>query len=360
MNSSISRPYLQHSTPNVLIPVAILSVISWIFMHSQLTSTTSTAIEHELYRAMHQQTTMHDAIGKVETFAGNTDVVLSSSSSSNKNKETKELSNESISIDLLAFENPGDRTQLPSKRSTFNYSDTSISAPRHHATATPVDTDTGREFTTKNITGTYNITYTSTAKHHTRPTFPYRPLAINETGDGKWLPNHPFLDLKIHTELMQTKECDTDLSEGHFTTHLKRWNNRVTVCEGPSTIECMLDAPEGIPVTPRKGKRAGLVDPIVRFCTVEGAWPPSEACSEPNRVHQCAWRAFCRPTGWWASQGGNLAAPLWRGIGDGNHNWWLQRMIEVVNPSQIPTTSNIKPYSQALDRHLHYLVAGGK
>jgi len=41
-------------------------------------------------------------------------------------------------------------------------------------------------------------------------------------------------------------QCDNSKSDYQFTSFFSRYEKRVTICEGPTTIECLLDADDGI------------------------------------------------------------------------------------------------------------------
>ncbi len=203
-----------------------------------------------------------------------------------------------------------------------------------------------------------------------RPAFPYQPLRPEEAGDGSWLPDEPFLDAHVHRELLRSKPCNVNRSEGHWRMHRLRFRNRVVVCDGASqggsTIECMLDSPNGIPVRAAKGVRAGLIDPVVRFCVIHNAWAPRAAASMRQKcmgapTDDCAWRAFCSPVGWWQKQGGGTRATMWRGVGVGYFNWFVQKMVKILPPSAVPSKPQrlAQPGSaRNLDGPLHYLSAG--
>jgi len=200
------------------------------------------------------------------------------------------------------------------------------------------------------------------------------PRALSEVNNGEY-PREavPLMEKRYETS-KGFKECDTSRSEAAWELNEGRWSRPATICEGVSTITCVLDAPHGIPVRARRavdrGPGPGGPDPVVRFCVMhnikspasppiykdpagavhsedgEGRYVDGWECSgnrgDGREIDNCAWQAYCKPTGYWADQRGDLMAGLFRGYGriPGRHHFARRTINIEQNESKWPSRDN--------------------
>jgi len=116
--------------------------------------------------------------------------------------------------------------------------------------------------------------------------------------------------------------CDDDGGDFQFHNWDKRMANVIILCEGVTTIECLLDSRDGLPhpgVTKKSPKTGN--DPIVSFCYARNLYPPTSAsaasCATDDFKERpgCEWTAYCKPVGDYARQGANPDALMMRGFG---------------------------------------------
>jgi len=201
-----------------------------------------------------------------------------------------------------------------------------------------------------------------------------RSDAISPYSNFQGIPE-PLPDYKIQQNLFggpnsrtnyvspQDQECDSKVSEYQFEVFRVRYENRITICEGPTTIECLIDAKDGIPKVGKRKKAPPppALDPVVKFCFATNLYPPlnpTEArckTDASNEAQDCHWRAYCSPSGHWAEQGGTLSAPLFDGLGQ-SFNWMKTGAVRVHSPEETPSQPST---SQNDDQDvLRYIVHG--